>query len=129
SDEGFHDARSGEVQLLRGCTAIDARTFQCVGEALAAFGADDGAPRWSFDGPHWVPAAADGFALVGGPAADGSPDEFTVRMIDVSTGEAVEGQVWPDGTFHGGCCGEPSFTAARGGVVLTSDGQVLEMFV
>jgi hypothetical protein len=67
-------------------------------------------------------------ALVEGPAG-GSPDQFTVRMLDVSTGEAVEGQVWPAGTFHGGCCGEPSFTAAHGGVVLTSDGSVLELYV
>jgi hypothetical protein len=50
-------------------------------------------------------------------------------MIDVSTGVPVEGQSWPQSTFFAGCCGEPSFTVAEGGVALTSDGNRLSLYV
>jgi hypothetical protein len=45
-------------------------------------------------------------------------------MIDVRTGEPVDSsQVWPEGSFMQGCCGEDEFlwTNRLGGVVVAVD--------
>ena len=96
--------------------------------SFAGFDVTTGTELWRFEGDHWVWAAGDGYALVGGPLGGGGTGGGAT-LLDVRTGNPVEGQTWPQGTFHAGCCGEPSFTVADGGALLTSDGHRLSLFV
>ena len=50
-------------------------------------------------------------------------------MIDVATGNPVDGQRWPASTFWMGCCGDMSFTIERGGAVITSEVTSLQVFM
>jgi hypothetical protein len=127
SDEGFHDAFVDGVALVRGCTARAPDTGACDPAVLLGLDADAGTELWRKDGNHGVSAAADGFAIVSGPVDDRG--DWSQSLVDVTTGESVEGQTWSAPTFFIGCCAEPAFTTAEGGVVLTSDGARLDVYV
>lgn len=128
SDEGFHSLQDGHVMLVRGCTDLDPESFTCSGPVLLAVDAATGAELWRRDVEGGVIDAADGYALVGTAGADGA---FSQTMIDVATGEPVDGQVWAGEVppFSTGCCGDPSFTMIDGDAALTSSGPVLTLFV
>jgi hypothetical protein len=128
SDEGFHDAFVSGVELIRGCTEVVPDTGICDAAVLLGVDADTGTELWRRGGNHGVAAAADGFAIVSAPTDD-SGENWTQSLIDVTTGAPIEGQTWPEVPFLIGCCGEPVFTVVDGGVVLTSDGTGVDVYV
>jgi hypothetical protein len=127
SDERFQDAFVGGVALVRGCTVNTTDSGRCPRAALLGLEADTGVELWRREGNHDVFAAADGLAIVSVAPADGGAGQPT--MIDLTTGDPVAGQTWTDPTFFLGCCANPEFTIAEGGVVLTSDGTSVDVYV
>lgn len=127
NDEGFHTVQIDDTVLIRGCTAPDPETLMCGAEVLMGVDAATGAERWRYDGSGGVIAGADGHAIVSTEGADGT---FEQAVIDVVSGEVVEGQRWTEPMpFLVGCCGDPAFTVVDGDSVLTSDGTTLQLFV
>lgn len=132
SREGFHDVTVGDVTLIAGCPERDADGF-CTAETLLALDAATGEQLWSTSDYAAVFASGDGYALLNERPVGGSgstpPAPTGYVMIDVATGQPVDGQRWPAGTFWMGCCSDMSFTIERGGAVITSDVTSLQVFL
>jgi hypothetical protein len=128
SDEGFHDIFVSGVELIRGCTEAVPIAGICDAAAFLGVDAETGSELWRREGNHGVSVAAEGFAIAAGETYK-TGGNWSHVMIDVTTGEPIEGQAWPEMPFIVGCCGEPVFTTLDGGVVLTSDGSGVDVYV
>lgn len=130
--EGFHDVTVGDVTLLSGCTEHTAEGI-CASESLLALDAATGKLRWTLPGYRTVYATGDGYALLNeewvGAGGSSDPRGPDIVMIDLATGQPVEGQRWSGDTFFMGCCADMSFTTNDGGVVITSDVTSLQVFL
>lgn len=127
-DEGFRNAVSGGMVIVRGCAAPQDGWCEPADMALVGVELATGTERWRRPGDGGVYAAGDGYALITSGVTTGATPAPAV-LIDAVTGEAIDGQTWPPGTFLQGCCGDPAFTRADGGAVLTSDGSSLRVFL
>jgi hypothetical protein len=126
--EGFREAVSGGMVLVRGCVAPQDWGCEPADQALVGVELATGTERWRLPGPRAVLAAGDGYALVTGEFVEGAEPGPQV-LLDANTGEPVAKQTWPAGTFVTGCCGETTFTRLDGGVVLTGDHASLRVYL
>lgn len=123
--EGFSAAVAGDVTIARVCAdAPDCSRWDVVGLRTA-----DGGEIWRFvapdDGGAWgVGPLGDGFALLQEPmgtAVDGSSTGGAWVMVEIATGQVLDGQRWEDPTtFEAQCCGGGEFVHVRrnGGVLV-----------
>ena len=122
--EGFRSATSGDVSIVRGCTAFD-QIQGCVGAALWGVDPSNGEVLWHLDGIRNVAAVADGLALISEPISDSSAGAAWV-MIDLHTGRQVDPtQRWADPTtFETQCCGGGEFVhvSVQDGIVFAVNG-------
>jgi hypothetical protein len=66
--------------------------------------------------------------LISGEFVEGDPPAPQL-LIDTASGEPIDGQIWPTGTFVIGCCADTAFTRRDGGVVLTGDAAGVRVYL
>jgi hypothetical protein len=127
-DEGFREALSDGVLLVRGCARRQEWGCESADQALVGVETVTGNELWRLPGRRGVFAAGDGYALISGEFVEGEPPAAQL-LIDTASGQPIDGQTWPMGTFVSGCCADPAFTRRDDGVVLTGDSAGLRVFL
>lgn len=116
--EGFQSIATDGVTILRGCKANDEQGF-CTEGVFAGVDTATGEVLWEQPEQQAAVVAGDGYALV-------TTSGGTYSMIDARSGEPIDpSQVFPEGSFMQGCCGEDEvlWTGRLGGLVVAVDYQ------
>lgn len=134
--EGFRSAASGDVAVVSGCAPGGEPVDPCTDEgALWGIDISTGETLWQLDGARGVGVVGDGVAIITTAIDRGptdAPQIVSWLMIDVRTGEQIEGQEWPEPyNFGTECCGgdEVDHTELLGGAVATVHGTLAYLWL
>lgn len=130
--EGLDAVTTGGVALVRACSAprVNAPDGNCGAPRLVAIDATDGRTLWERPGWWGVSVVGDGRALVNGPFPDGPrPVPLPWELVELRSGARIGDRTWDQPwRFDIGCCASLEGAVVSGGVVMTVDGDSVELW-
>jgi hypothetical protein len=122
--EGFRLGFGNDIAIVAACGGALDGSGVCPSPVLVGVDAALGLELWRIDGASAVAFVDQARSLAYTEAAE------AWVMIDNSSGEAIPGQQWPDGTFAVECCGgdETRYLTRDGGVVAFIDGASVKVW-